>query len=77
MPATLTITLLAPGLTALLPTLALTPSIVTFVFGFVDAIVMTRAIAVTLRVGFGVGESVGFGVNDVVGFGVADPEAVG
>ena len=61
----------------MLPTLALTPSIVTFVFGFVDEIVMTRAIAVTLRVGFGVGESVGFGVNDEVGFGVADPEAEG
>ena len=59
------------------------PSMVTLVFGFVEAIVITRAIALTLRVGFGagceVGGAVAFGVADgeIVGFGVADPEAEG
>ena len=77
MPATLTTTLLAPGLTALLPTLALTPSMVTLVFGFVEAIVMTRAIAVTLRVGLRVKEVDGFGVGEELGCTVADPEGVG
>ena len=59
------------------------PSMVTLVFGFVEAIVITRAIALTLRVGFGagceVGDVVGFGIDDgeIVGFGVGDPEGVG